>query len=253
MERYVAIGVLALMLSACSKPHDVVIPAELAEWDRVLVPAAKKLNDEDRALFSAYTARHLMAGALAPLARGTSGNPHTGIPLGMTIGQAIAEQRAFVSQMEAKAAEDRALKEKQKALDEKREAEAAKVRAAIDKVLSVSFATKGVQPANPAERQYRDLQWVEVWMHNKSPKEIAGVQGDLDFIDLFGEKVATLEIKATDSIRPSEMIVWGGERPYNQFEPSHRALHGLDKGKFKTEFRPTAVVFADGTSIKVEN
>ena len=145
----------------------------------------------------------------------------------------------------------RVLDELEKLPPEEREAEAAKVRAAINKVLSVSFATKGVRPANPAERQYRDLQWVEVWMHNKSPKEIAGVYGDLDFIDLFGEKVATLEIKATDSIRPSEMIVWGGERPYNQFEPSHRAIHGLDKGKFKTEFKPIAVVFADGTSIKV--
>ncbi|MCG6932519.1 MAG: hypothetical protein LJE57_02675 [Gallionella sp.] len=89
---------LALLLAACSgDPHDTKVPTDIKEWSNSVKPSLMKLTPDEKALFSRYAIRHMNA-ALP----GTIGSKSDPIPEDMTIGKAIAEERADEARDQAK-------------------------------------------------------------------------------------------------------------------------------------------------------
>jgi hypothetical protein len=89
--RIIPVLLLAL-LAACGNPLDVPLPKDAARADIFgrnidkLAPHIDRLSPEDRAMFATYMTRYM--------ADERTARPARDIPAGMTIGKAIAEERA---------------------------------------------------------------------------------------------------------------------------------------------------------------
>ncbi|WP_211251117.1 hypothetical protein [Stenoxybacter acetivorans] len=218
-----------LVLFGCSDPKSVVIPQNTANWEKELKASVEKLPDEDKKLLVDYILRVTMAQAFGG----------EGVPVGTTIGSAINNQKQWVAEQERKAAEEKALKET--VLQEK-----AALQRQIDETLVVTLVKHGLEKG---KFEFEDRLYFEIALQNKGKKEITGVSGELKFIDMFDKEIGAITFKFTDGIKADTTTTWTGRRSYNQFMDNDRELANLKDGKFKTQFVPEMIVFADGTKI----
>lgn len=220
------------MLSACSKPTETIIPSDMSKWDAELGPVVKKLSEEDQKLLAGYVMRAKMGEIFGK----------EGMPLGTTVGNALEDQKKWIAEQEKKAAEAKALKEKM--LQEQ-----AKAREAIENAVVVTLISKRELPKNYDLSRYSEVQQFVVGVHNKSEKEVVGVSGSLEFIDIFDKNVGGVGFSISERIKPGGDAKWTGVRDYNQFIAEHRAVWNLEDGKYTTKFIPKSIVFADGTKL----
>lgn len=240
MKTQIALSTLALVLLAgCTKPMDVVIPSDVAQWDKELAPAIKKLKPEEQQLLQNYLVR-------AKLSESFKG---AGMPVGTTVGGAIAEQRKWDAEQAVLLAAERAKAAEEKALKERLAKEEAAARAQLANAVTVVLVSKGREPANPRAGIYSARQTFSIGVTNKSEKHIAGVSGRLEFVDLFDKVVGAVSFDITEPIPPYLDVKWEGARDYNQFIAEHRAVWDLNEGTYTTRFVPEAIVFADGTKL----
>lgn len=235
MKKVIGSLLVLALLAACSKPAETIIPADKASWDKELAPSVKKLGEEDQKLFAAYIIRTGMSSAL-------SGGKE-GIPFGTTIGQAIDEQKKWMAEQERQAAEAAALKAKM-------EAERLEAIKAINAAATVTLLGKKELGSNYHVGRYSDYQEFTIGVENKSDKEIAGVSGELEFIDIFGKTVGGVTFRISQKIKPGAHYKWVGGRDYNRFIDGHKAVWNLEEGKYTTRFVPESVIFADGSRLK---
>ena len=92
--RIFSIFCFALLLVACGDPHDTQVPTDISKWSTSVKPALQKLTPEEKVLFTDYVRRHTKGAA----EDGLIGDKADPIPVGMTIGKAIAEQRSYIAQ-----------------------------------------------------------------------------------------------------------------------------------------------------------
>lgn len=90
----ISVAVLtALMLAACGKALDTVIPTDRAEWPTKLTPVLQTLDEEERQLATAHIARHTAQTGVPGMPGSASSSP--GLRPGVTIREAIKEQTAW--------------------------------------------------------------------------------------------------------------------------------------------------------------
>lgn len=229
--------VAAIALAACSKPTETIIPSDTSKWDTELAPVVKKLPEEDQKLFVGYITRAKMSELFS---KGGSV-----IPLGTTVGTAIAEQKKWETEQLAKAEEERALKEKL-------QKEAAEARAAFDKSVTVVLVSLGRIPKDYQAGRFLDKQEFVIGASNRSTETIVGVSGSLDFVDIFDKVIGGVNFSISEKIEPGATVKWIGSRDYNEFIAEHRAVWNLEEGKYTTRFIPRTIVFADGRKLSVE-
>jgi hypothetical protein len=99
------IGALAGYSVSQNDPNRTVIPTNTVNWDKELAPALAKLSNEDKRLAAAYLAR----AKLGELFGGA------GVPSGLTIAEAIREQRNWEQAQAANDAESKKLETRIKA------------------------------------------------------------------------------------------------------------------------------------------
>lgn len=234
-----------VLLAACSKATDTVIPSDMATWDKDLAPVVQKLKEEEKKLFVGYVARMKMAEVFA--------KDKAGIPFGMTVGQAIEEQRKWQEEFakaEAEAKAERDRKEAEElALKAKLEAESAGVLKQINDAVTVTLLSKRELGRDFEARRISDTQEFVIGAENLSDKELAGVSGELEFIDVFDKVVGSVSFRISENIKPGATYKWVGSRDYNQFIDTHRAVWNLEEGKYTTRFTPEALVYVDGTKL----
>lgn len=240
MRFQISVLVVAMALVGCTKPTDVTIPSDMAQWDKELAPAIKKLSSDDQKLLQGYLMRAKISEVFS---KGAA------IPVGTTVGTAIAEQRKWAEEQEILQAAERAKAAEEKALKEKLAQEEAAARAKLSNAVRVVLMSKGQEPSNPRAGRYSDRQTFTIGVLNKSVKAITGVSGKLEFIDMFDKVVGAVSFGITEPIEPGFDVKWEGARDYNQFIAEHRAVWNLEEGRYTTRFVPEAIVFADGTKI----
>jgi hypothetical protein len=96
--RIFSIFCFALLLVACSDPHDTKVPTDISKWSTSVKPALQKLTPDEKVLFTDYVRRHTIGAAEG----GLIGDKADPIPEGMTIGKAIEEQRNYIAQQQVK-------------------------------------------------------------------------------------------------------------------------------------------------------
>lgn len=232
-----------VLLVACSKPTETVIPSDMSQWEKDLAKASRKLSEEDRKLLAGYLTRVKMGSILSGGA--------IDIPVGTTIGDAIKEQRAWLDEQAETLAAEKKREAEEKALRERLKAERQAMIDDIHKAVTVTLIEKDQRPANPSVRRYRDEQVFVIGVENRSNHAIKGVSGELEFVDLFDKVVGAVSFRITEDVEPGGTVTWTGTRDYNEFIKEHRAVWNLEEGDFKTRFIPEALVFANGITYKV--
>lgn len=222
------------MLAACGDPRDTVIPADLSNMGAVTV-ALEKLSPEEKGLVTEYIVGHMMSSAL-----GVTSNP--GIPDGMTIRNAIAEQR--------QANADRAAKLlKQQELKAKLQAERSAAMESMTNAVTVTLVSKKI-----VERGYDEKIAVVFGYKNNTSKDISGVKGTIVVKDLFGDDISSFQVSNDDAIKANESSTWNGERSITfSFSNRDRKLVELSDDKYTVTWEPHIIVFADGTQMKLPN
>lgn len=234
MKRLALSIIMIGILSACSNPKDVVIPSETALWETELKDAIKELPDDEKFAVAAYLMR-------AKVGQAFGGD---GIPAGTTIGQAIELQKSYEL--------ERSLNEaREQEVNARKQEEKDEIVGQLNAAVSVTLLSKTQEEADINRGNYLGIQRVSVGIQNTSEKEIAGVAGELKFIDIFDKEVGSIRIKVTHDIWPSDMYTWEGKREYNRFFKEHVAIWNLEEGKYTTEFVPSMIVFSDGTKLSV--
>lgn len=222
------------LLCACSKPTDTIIPSDMSSWDKELAPQLQKLSDADREKVGAFLMRAKFGEAFGG----------KGLPPGTTIGQALEQQKKWESEQAAKRAEEEALKKKL-------EQERATTLQQLNKAVTVTLLAKRELPKNFEANRYSEYQEFRIGVQNNSDKPVAGVSGEIKFIDVFDKEVGAVNFRISENIEPGKSATWVGGRDYNQFIDAHRAVWNLEEGKYTTKFVPDMVVFQDGTKLTV--
>jgi hypothetical protein len=215
---------ICMMLAACTKPTDTVIPSDMATWDKDLAPVVQKLGEEDKTLFVGFVARKKLAD--------TFSKDKAGIPFGMTVSQAIEEQRQWQvefakAQAVAKAEQERQAAE-ELALKTKLNAQKEDLIKQFNASVTVTLLAKKELPKDYSARRYSESQQFVIGVENRSSKELTGVSGEIEFIDVFDKVVGGVNFAISEKIKPGATYKWYGGRDYNQFVSEHRAVWGLE-------------------------
>lgn len=227
------------LLSACTDPKSVVISTADSDKEK-MQEVMKKLSEEERRLVAGYVMRSTMAGAFG----GKTENP-----LGVTVGDAIKQQNAWLEEQKIKEAEAAALKEKLKA---EREAAQKQMR----DVVTVTLVKKSTQ----TERGYSGMAMDEhlsivVGYKNNGAKPIAGVKGQLVVYDIFDKEVTAFNISNDQDIEPGKTVTWEGGRSlkYGRKSSEDQQFANMEEGKYTAKWQPGVIVFKDGTKLTAVN
>jgi hypothetical protein len=175
------------------------------------------------------------------------------IPFGMTVGQAIEEQKKWAADAEKRLAAEKQEAQRKEAesaaLKTKLDAERAAAVKKINDAVTVTLLKKEELPKDYHAGRYSEYQQLTIGVQNNSAKPVVGVAGAMEFIDVFDKVVSTVPFKVSETIKPGGTYRWVGGRDHNQFLDAHRTLWNLEEGKYKTRFVPSAVIYADGEKI----
>jgi hypothetical protein len=234
-----------LLLTACSKPTDIVFGPEPLKQMAEQGDQFKKLPEEDRMLLVGYIGLKDLAKAF-----GSKGDkPVTG----RTVGEVLADARAWKTTMK-----------EQEALELKKDGEAAALRTKVlaerkgivDKLsqsVTVAVTAKKVRPQDySAGRAFDELELVYA-VENKAEKAIRQLKGTLIVMDATGTELGSLPldfnepIKALGTLKTNTGSIWRVTRFRND------DISKIADAQFEgmtTRFEVEAIAYADGEVIK---
>lgn len=237
MRHVFCIVAAVALLGGCSDPKDTKIPP-IAQMDSIK-GQMEKLTPEERELFAAY----MMRTTIGDVFGRKEGTPTRD---GVTIRQALEEQRKWLAEVKARENAEKALRAKMQA--EKEAAEKA-MRDAVN----VTLVSKKLD----IERGYSGMVMdekivVQFGYKNNTDKDIAGVKGRIVVQDLFGDELSAFQISNDSGIKAGGTNTWTGSRSvrFSMGSNKDRKLAELTDDKFKVKWEPQAIVFSDGSSMK---
>lgn len=231
MKSIFTVVAVSVLISACTKPLDTIIPPE-SKWESDLKPVIAKLSDEDKK----YLGSHLVRAKAKELFSGQT------MTQNLTIQQAINDQKNFIAEQERVQAEQQALKEKT-------QREIAERQKQFDAAITVSVIGKKILQSDFMQKIYQDQQLIKLAIQNKSNKTITGIQGYIHFINIFGDDVGIYGIEFTTPIESQKTANFVVGRDYNQFLKDHVAINNLEEGKYTTQFSGLNIIYADGSKL----
>lgn len=196
------------------------------------IKTTKDLTVEEVGLLQAYVVRKGLGDALA-------GKTPT-LPIGMTIGGIIDEQRKWVDDEKVREAA-----EKEKVAQAKAEEE--RQRKQLLDAISLTVFEKGF-----STQDYQDYVTIRTRYQNTSGKGVRGFQGAIVFSDLFGTEITPFRISEDVPLAVGESRRESWTLKYNQFIDKHVKLRSTELSNMKVEWKPEIILFDDGTSLKVE-
>lgn len=227
-----------IVLAACTNPRDTPLPSDMNQMESIK-NTVDKLPEEDKKLLVGYLMRRSVVGIFAGLNKEATPTNAT------TIGQAIDQQKAFVTAQRAKDAE-------QKAAADKLNAEQEATLTALRSIVSVSLISKSVDLERGSSGIELDRKlFVKFRFTNNGTKDIAGVKGLVVALDQFGDSLSRFGISNDETIGVGKSVDWSGERSikYSFGNNKDEKFSELSADKFKLQWDPQAIVFTDGTKV----
>ena len=192
---------------------------------------SRSLTLEEVGLLQAFVIRKGFVGAL-------SGEP-TALPVGMSIGEMIDDQRQWVIEDTKRKVDE------QERLAQASTAEAKQRKALLD-AMSLTVLGKGFEHEDD-----QDFITIDVMYENKSGKPIRGFKGAIQFNDLFGTEITPFTISEEEPLAPGATRRQGWTLKYNQLADKHMELRNTALYNMKIEWKPQVIMFADGTSLEM--
>ena len=161
---------------------------------------------------------------------------------GKTVGEAIEEQRRLKIEADAREAEKKRLAEE---VRKKEEA----IASELSQYLLVTFTKKDFRPKNIHAGEFEDSILITFAFKNNGAKNIRAFRGITRFNDLFGENLYSANLSREDGIKVGETKTWTGSLKYNQFMDEHKRFNGAEYNNIKFEWKASAIIFEDGTTL----
>jgi hypothetical protein len=216
----------AFLLIGCQNVRDVEL-SKLTDDQKTSLD--KKLNGEESRLLLGYMMRQGVSQAFGG----------KGVPEGITVRQAISEQREFLAkekQEEAKAEE----------LKKKVEAERKAKQEEFAQLLSEAFVSKKNVEGEYGQK-YASL---EMALENKTDKDIQGVKGILKITDIFGDPIQNISFSYDKGIAAKKTAIYKGGIEINRFMDKDMKLFNTDFDKLKSSFEIATIIYKDGTKVE---
>jgi len=126
------------------------------------------------------------------------------------------------------------------------------VKRQLDSLLTVTVVNKGYLPKDPDAERYEDYISLTFAYRNKGTKAIRAFQGDVAFLDAFGDTIYSAYLKVDAPLGPGQ--TWrepGRIIKYNPFRTEHQRLRNTPLSKLRVVWQPSDVIFADGRRVSL--
>ena len=187
------------------------------------------LTVEEVGLLHAFVMRNGLGDVLAGKTRD--------LPVGMTVGDMIEDQRAWVARQQMKGADDARAR-----------AEEERQRKELLQAVTVTVVEKGFK-----SEEFQDYVTINVMYQNKSGKDIRGFKGSILFSDLFEVQITPFTISEDEPLAAGATKRQEWTLKYNQFIDNHVKLRNTSLDSLRIEWKPQVILFADGTSVEVKS
>jgi hypothetical protein len=225
----------ALVLLACSDPRDTTIPTDPARWDTDLRPITDRLSQDDRRLVSAYVARK----------RAEAAQTGAALPSGVTVRQAIQEERDY---QQADTARRVASREQQDQQDRVRRDYEAQVKA----ILPMTLVAKQVAPPDLSTGSRAERATLVLELRNVGLRDIAAFRGTLRLSDNFqGVSLRTLQVSYEEPIAAGASVQWEVLALLDPFITTDLRLKNTDVPQIAVTLLPEFIGFTDGTRLEM--
>jgi len=163
-------------------------------------------------------------------------------PVGKTVGDLIAAERARQEKEKKETDEQERLAREAKAREEALEAE-------LRKALAFTVFAKDFLDADAMAGRYSGVIIIRCAYENLSGKDVRAFTGTLRFTDLFGKEVFSSGLTISDPVSAGEKAKWTGTIEFNQFSDEHRRFRDAELANLKVVWMPKQVLFADGSKL----
>jgi hypothetical protein len=124
----------------------------------------------------------------------------------------------------------------------------------LDSLLAVTVVSKSYLPKDPDMERFQDYISLTFAYHNRGKKAIRAFQGDVAFIDTFGDSIYSAHLKVDRPLAPGQTRQEPGRIiKYNPFRTEHERLRNTPLSKLKVIWHASDVVFADGSRVSLES
>jgi len=229
----VALALLTVVgvLAACAGPRDTVIPTDVSRWDGDLRSSLDRLSGSDRQLAVAYLDRTKSAASLSGQA----------VPSGVTLGQAIDNQRSF----EQNQAQQR-LASRNQADQNDVQRKDAEQRAAS--VFAVTLLAKELIPADLSGGTRSDQVAFTFEFKNVGTRDLTSVKGTLLVADnFFGTELKTIPLDYREVIPVGDAQSFQARLSLSPSAIIDQRVRNTELSQMKVTFTPELLQFADGT------
>lgn len=233
MRKLVLALIIACSVSGCNDPRKAVLPSDLnSEEGTKFAEKIKKLPEQDKELLAGYILRKEMAKAFGS----------STAPVGVTVQQAIDEQKAWVDKTKA---EEKAKKEQADRLKAEKNAKVQEAKAA----LNVIVFDKQIIAGDFDKKLVLSFEFA-----NKTNKKIDGVKGVVNFKNKFGDDVRGVGISEPSlTIEPNQSVKIDLSKSINEFISEDRTFAETQLKDLTYEFIPEQILFEDGSKIVMPN
>ncbi|MCG6504727.1 hypothetical protein [Kingella pumchi] len=242
MKKLLAVTLVAF-LAACTDPKSIVLTKK--EDIEKHAEELGKLSSEEKQLVVAYLLRAELGGAF-----GGEGNDKA--VYGVTIGEAIEKQKAFIEKQKALIEAQQKQELEQKAEEEQARKELEEKRKQLNEAVSVIFVEHHRKEGQFSFQKYDIFSFK---IKNNSQKNITGIKGTTVFFDKFGDELTRLEMKNDfqdngGKLAAGQDYTWQGQKDILLRDDEKLADTPTEDLKFVYE--PDTVLFEDGTSLTVK-
>lgn len=229
MNKLLVMTLMLITLTACSDPRKEVLPTDLSSENMTKFgEKIKKLPEGEKELLAGYMMR-------AEMSKSFGGDK---MPVGITVQQAIDNQKAWVAKNQA---EEKA----QKAKAEKMKAEADAKKQEAKNALAVTVYDKQI-----IQGDFDKSIVLRIDFQNKTNKTITAVKGIINFKDKFGDPVNSMNFSETNLvIAPHQSEKRDLGRRLNEFMNDDKVFAGTSLNDLTYEFIPDQILFDDGSKI----
>ena len=124
----------------------------------------------------------------------------------------------------------------------------------LDSLLAISVVNKSFLAKDPDMERYEDYISLTFAYHNTGTKALRAFQGDVTFLDTFGDTVYSAHLKVDMPLTPGQTRREPGRIiRYNPFRTAHQRLRNTPLSSMKVLWETTDAVFADGTRLSLES
>jgi len=239
-----AIILSTALVSGCSKPQDIIFGPEPLKQIADQGEQFKKLPEEDRALLVAYLGMSQLGKVFGVDVKS---------PTGRTVGEVLADARAWQEKMKAAEVENKKREAEAEALKVKVLAERKEVADRISSSVVVAVVGTRILPKNYEAGRYSAMLSVSYAIDNKSDKGIRQLKGRVVFKDATGDTVGWLPVDFDEPVGAGKTLKTTTGRGWqlNEFRNGEiEKIAGREFSSMTATFEPESIAFDGGEVLK---